>query len=367
MESRYKSPNVVCSGCGNNEFLSPPLALGTVLCVNCFTNTEYKTGKKVFSSYPHPTNPYNYSEDELFLVLCFGGLIALYAADQKNHISKVYGWLKGENEDFFEGGIGLDDEETQKLHNRLLEGDDKGIEIAKNLSLDEKSNLFNLLFGMLIDQKDATIEEAAALIKICEITDSNWTSFAQYVTENTPFKMEDLGPIVGNIKLPLKKFEKDGDNFIMKDFNSEDFGQNDVDVDIKTEEKKEAKQSTVNDSKIKKKKKKKKKKKAPAPRATGGAQYDDKGNVVLRITPGPKKSTVNTKISFLDDIKEFHEKRLEKRLAEIRQMAKVLGVSDDEAEKFLQERELEKNDSGGCMGVLAVFFIPLLLYGLIIS
>lgn len=253
MESQYKSPNVVCSGCGNNEFLSPPLALGTVLCVKCFTNTEYKTGKKVFSSYPHPTNPYNYSEDELFLVLSFGGLVALYSADQKNHISKVYGWLKGENEDFFDGGIGLDDEKIKKLHKRLLgtndndpEGDDKGIVIAKKLSQDERENLFNLLFGMLMNQKDTTIEEAAALIKICEITEPNWISFAQYVSENTPFKFDDLVPLVRGIKLPLMKFKKDGEYTIIEDLNLEDFGQNDSDVNMETEEEKESEQSNVN-------------------------------------------------------------------------------------------------------------------------
>tara|TARA_B100001093_G_scaffold478040_1_gene505866 strand:+ start:1156 stop:1746 length:591 start_codon:yes stop_codon:yes gene_type:complete len=194
--------NILCSNCENNDNLTPPGSLSSVFCLKCGTVTDIKTGKKIFKSYPHPTNPYNYSEDELFLVLCFGSMVVT-AAGKPEHLDKVYKWLKGENDDFFDGGIGLDDEKFQKIHNRLIDGNDKAIEIAKNLSLDEQSNLFNVLYLMLINQNDRTIEEAAALVKICNISESNWHSFFIYVCENSPYEIKDLGPIMTNIKLPL--------------------------------------------------------------------------------------------------------------------------------------------------------------------
>ena len=212
-----------CSNCGNQN-TTPPAALGTIFCFDCASVTELKTGKKVFSSYPHPNSQYNYSEDELFLILCFGGLVVT-ASEKPHHLGKIYKWLSGENNDFFNGGLGLNKEESQQIHNRLLEGDDTAVEIAKKLSFDEQSNLFNVLFQILINQKDVTIEEAAALIKICRITDSNWTSFFNYVTENTNFKVEDLGPLIKNLKLPFVKFEKKGDKFIQTDFDGDASGE----------------------------------------------------------------------------------------------------------------------------------------------
>jgi len=201
-----------CSSCKNYNTTLPG-TLGTVFCFDCSGVTEIKTGKKVYKSYPHPNKPYNYSEDELFLVLCFGGLVVT-AAGKPDHLGKIYKWLSGENDDFFNGGLGLNKQESQQIHNRLLDGDDTAIEISKKLTDDEKSNLFNLLYLMLINQKDTTIEEAAALVEICRTTDSNWTSFFIYLTENTPFKVEDLGPVLQNIKLPLLNFKKKGDKFM---------------------------------------------------------------------------------------------------------------------------------------------------------
>ena len=42
---------------------------------------------------------------------------------------------------------------------------------------DEGSNLFNILFQILINQKDVTINETAALVEICRLTEGNWQSF----------------------------------------------------------------------------------------------------------------------------------------------------------------------------------------------
>ena len=70
---------IICSNCGNNH-TSNPIAggLGTVFCFDCSTETEVKTGKKVFASRIHPTNPYNFSEDELFLILSFRFIIFFF-------------------------------------------------------------------------------------------------------------------------------------------------------------------------------------------------------------------------------------------------------------------------------------------------
>jgi len=212
-----------CSNCGNQN-TTPPGALGTIFCFDCASVTELKTGKKVFSSYPHPNGPYNYSENELFLILSFGGIVVT-SAGKPDHLNKIHKWLSGENDGFFDGGLNLNKDEIQQIGNKLLEGDDAAIEIAKKLNPDEESNLFNVLFQILLNQEDVTIEEAGALIKICRITDSNWTSFFQYVLDNTNFKIEDLGPVINNIQLQLVKFEKKGDKFIQTDFDGDASGE----------------------------------------------------------------------------------------------------------------------------------------------
>jgi len=112
---------IICSNCRNNH-TSNPIAggLGTVFCFDCSTETEVKTGKKVFASRIHPTNPYNFSEDELFLILSLGSII-LEVAEKPKKIDKIYEYLKWRDPNTKEG-IGLEKEKIKIIKKRLKEG-----------------------------------------------------------------------------------------------------------------------------------------------------------------------------------------------------------------------------------------------------
>ena len=193
---------IICSNCGNNH-TSNPIAggLGTVFCFDCSTETEVKTGKKVFASRIHPTNPYNFSEDELFLILSLGSII-LEVAEKPKKIDKIYEYLKWRDPNTKEG-IGLEKEKIKIIKKRLKEGYSVAIEISKKMTEDEGSNLFNILFQILINQKDVTINETAALVEICRLTEGNWQSFMVFLSENSPFKIAEIGPAMKNINIPI--------------------------------------------------------------------------------------------------------------------------------------------------------------------
>ena len=194
---------IICSNCRNNH-TSNPIAggLGTVFCFDCSTETEVKTGKKVFASRIHPTNPYNFSEDELFLILSLGSII-LEVAEKPKKIDKIYEYLKWRDPNTKEG-IGLEKEKIKIIKKRLKEGYSVAIEISKKMTEDEGSNLFNILFQILINQKDVTINETAALVEICRLTEGNWQSFMVFLSENSPFKIAEIGPAMKNINIPIE-------------------------------------------------------------------------------------------------------------------------------------------------------------------
>ena len=203
------SEKCVCSSCGKKDTISSP-ATGTAFCFNCSAVTEIKTGKKVFKSYIHGNYPYNYSEDELFLIICFGGVVKV-AANKPNELAEIYKWLEFEDPTTHEG-LGLNKEEIQQLNNRLLEGDDVAIEIAKKLTDDEKLNLMNTLFRIFKLTNGGTVEEAAGIVKIARVIKTDYYSFTAYILENTSFNQEELLKAISNTVLQFMKFKKNGDN-----------------------------------------------------------------------------------------------------------------------------------------------------------
>ena len=209
------SEKCVCSSCGKKDTMPSP-ATGTAFCFNCAAVTEIKTGKKVFKSYVHGNYPYNYSEDELFLIICFGGVVKV-AANKSNELAEIYKWLEFEDPTTHEG-LGLNKEEIQQLNNRLTEGDDVAIEIAKKLTDDEKLNLINTLFRIFKLTNGGTIKEAAGLIKIARVINTDYFSFTGYILENTSFNQDELLKAVSNTVLQLMKFKKNGDKNEMSYF-----------------------------------------------------------------------------------------------------------------------------------------------------
>lgn len=202
------SEKCVCSSCGKKDIQFAE-ATGTAFCFNCAAVTEIKTGKKVFKSYVHKYYPYNYSEDELFLIICFGGVVKV-AANKSNELAEIYKWLEFEDPTTHEG-LGLNKEEIQQLNNRLTEGDDVAIKIAKKLTDDEKLNLINTLFRIFKLTNGGTIKEAAGLIKIARVIKTDYFSFTGYILENTSFNQDELLKAVSNTVLQLMKFKKNGD------------------------------------------------------------------------------------------------------------------------------------------------------------
>ena len=104
--------NIKCSNCGDNntKYAAPT---DTAFCFECGAITEAKTGKKVFSTYIHKNGPYNYSEDELFLILCFGGLV-ITTSGKIEKLGNIYKWFEYKNPTTNEG-LGLDKDEIQLL------------------------------------------------------------------------------------------------------------------------------------------------------------------------------------------------------------------------------------------------------------
>ena len=203
------SEKCVCSSCGKKDTMSSP-ATGTAFCFNCAAVTEIKTGKKVFKSYVHGNYPYNYSEDELFLIICFGGVVKV-AANKSNELAEIYKWLEFEDPTTHEG-LGLNKEQIQQLNNRLIEGDDVAIEIAKKLTDDEKLNLMNTLFRIFKLTNGGTVEEAAGIVKIARVIKTDYYSFTAYILENTSFNQDELLKAISNTVLQFMKFKKNGDN-----------------------------------------------------------------------------------------------------------------------------------------------------------
>ena len=58
------------------------------------------------------------SEDELFLILCFGGLV-ITTSGKIEKLGNIYKWFEYKNPTTNEG-LGLDKDEIQLLQNRLV-------------------------------------------------------------------------------------------------------------------------------------------------------------------------------------------------------------------------------------------------------
>jgi len=182
--------NIKCSNCGDNntKYAAPT---DTAFCFECGAITEAKTGKKVFSTYIHKNGPYNYSEDELFLILCFGGLV-ITTSGKIEKLGNIYKWFEYKNPTTNEG-LGLDKDKIQLLQNRLVEGDAAAIEIAKKLSQNEQQNLMNVLIRILKLHEEETVEGVAALIKLAYIINPYTVeSFIEHFSKITDFDYDIL-------------------------------------------------------------------------------------------------------------------------------------------------------------------------------
>ena len=200
--------NVLCSNCNSNNTQYSDV-LESAFCLECSTVTEAKTAKKVFAAYTSKHYPYNYSEDELFLILSFGGVIKVAAAKPKG-LAEIYKWFEYRDPTTKEG-LGLNKSQIQQINSRLTEGDDAAIVIAKKLTDDEKSNLMNVLFRIFKLNNGPSIAEAAGLIRIARTIETNYSLFTVFIIENTNFNQDELLDAISNIKLQFVKFKKNGE------------------------------------------------------------------------------------------------------------------------------------------------------------
>ncbi len=139
--------------------------------------------KKVFAS----ALGHNFSKDDLFLILCFGGIIA-HSSGKIEKLGNIYKWFD-KNE--YGAGLGLKKEQIQIIHNRLAEGDDVAIEIAKKLSFKNQGQLIFIIYQLLAINEDETLEAAAALISVAYLINPNLTkSLIEYISENHNFAEE---------------------------------------------------------------------------------------------------------------------------------------------------------------------------------
>lgn len=131
---------------------------------------------------------YNYSEDDLFLILCLGGIVA-HSAGKIEKLDNIYKWFDKNDHGM---GLGLKNEQIQIIQNRLAEGDNAAIEIAKKLSQDEEGELFNTLYQILEINTDETLEAAGALIALAHLINPYTVeSFIEYIskTKNSDYEL----------------------------------------------------------------------------------------------------------------------------------------------------------------------------------